>query len=342
MLKPLHGDEPGLEDALATLCRQDYPDFQVVFGVQDPADPAIAVVRRVQTRFPGRRLTLVVDPTTHGANRKVANLINMLPAARHAVLAIADSDLHVAPDWLDRLAAALEPEGTGLVTTLYAGRPATGAWVQRLGAEQITHAFLPGALLARALGRQDCLGATMVLRRATLARIGGFEALVDHLADDNALGRKVQALGLAVALADTVPQTTVPEATPAALWRHELRWARTVRALAPAAFAASALQYPIVWALAAVALSGGAGWSWAGLAGAWTVRAAAGRGIDLALRRHGGTLAFPLPVWLLPVRELISLAVLIAAFAGNRVEWRGHHLTADRPARTRDQGSPPP
>ena len=342
MLKPLHGDEPGLEDALATLCRQDYPDFQVVFGVQDPADPAIAVVRRVQTRFPGRRLTLVVDPTTHGANRKVANLINMLPAARHAVLAIADSDLHVAPDWLDRLAAALEPEGTGLVTTLYAGRPATGAWVQRLGAEQITHAFLPGALLARALGRQDCLGATMVLRRDHPGPDRRVRSAGRSPGGRQRAGPQSAALGLAVALADTVPQTTVPEATPAALWRHELRWARTVRALAPAAFAASALQYPIVWALAAVALSGGAGWSWAGLAGAWTVRAAAGRGIDLALRRHGGTLAFPLPVWLLPVRELISLAVLIAAFAGNRVEWRGHHLTADRPARTRDQGSPPP
>ena len=353
VLKPLHGDEPLLEDALASLCRQDYPDFQVVFGVQDPADPAIAVVRRLQARFPGRRLVLVVDPTPHGANRKVANLMNMLPAAQHAVLAIADSDLHVAPDWLDRLAAALAPPGTGLVTTLYAGLPADGrrvqrGWVQRglvqrLGAEQITHAFLPGALLARALGRQDCLGATMVLRRATLERIGGFAALVDHLADDNVLGQKVRALGLEVALAATVPLTTVGEATPGALWRHELRWARTIRALAPGPFAASALQYGIAWALAAVALSAGAGWAWGVLACAWVARAAAGRGIDRALRGCRVPLAFPLPLWLLPLRELMSMAVLLAAFAGNRVEWRGHRLTADRPRapRPRDQGSPP-
>jgi ceramide glucosyltransferase len=345
VLKPLHGDEPLLEQALATLCVQRYPDFQVVFGVQDPADPAIAVVRRLQGRFPGRRLVLVIDPTPHGttagANRKVANLMNMLPAARHEVLVIADSDLHVAPDWLDRLAAALEPPGTGLVTTLYAGLPAAGGVVQRLAAEQITHAFLPGALLARALGRQDCLGATMMLRRATLERIGGFAALVEHLADDNVLGQKVQALGLKVALADTVPLTTVPEAAPAALWRHELRWARTIRALAPAAFAASALQYPIVWALAALALTGGAGWAWGGLAVAWAGRAISGREIDRALRRCGVPLAFPLPLWLLPLRELISMAVLIAAFTGNRVEWRGHRLTADRPARPRSQGSPP-
>ena len=342
VLKPLHGDEPRLEAALASLCRQDYPEFQVVFGVQDPADPAIGVVRRIQARFPGRRLALVVDPTAHGPNRKIGNLMNMLPAARHEVLAIADSDLHVAPDWLDRLAAALETPGTGLVTTLYAGLPAAGGLIERLGAEQITHAFLPGALLARALGRQDCLGATMMLRRATLERIGGLAALVGHLADDNVLGRKVAALGLRVALADTVPLTTVPEATPDALWRHELRWARTIRALAPAAFAASVLQYPIAWALASVALAGGAWWSWGVLAGAWAARAAAGRGIDRALRRGGVALAFPLPLWLLPLRELISVAVLLAAFAGNRVEWRGQRLTADRPARRpRDQGSNP-
>ena len=328
VLKPLHGDEPLLEAALATLCRQDYPAYEVVCGVQDPADPAIAVVRRLQARFPGRRLRLVIDPTPHGANRKVANLINMLPAARHAVLAIADSDLHVAPDWLDRLAAALEAQDVGLVTTLYAGLPARPRLIERLGAEQITHVFLPGALLARALGRQDCLGATMLLRRATLERIGGLPALVDHLADDNVLGQKVRALGLRVALADTVPLTTVPEATLAALWRHELRWARTVRALAPAAFAASVLQYPIVWSLAALALSGGAVWAWGGLALAWGARAAAGRGIDRALRRRGVALAFPLPLWFLPLRELISVAVLLAAFAGNRVEWRGQTLFA--------------
>lgn len=341
VLKPLHGDEPRLEEALTTLCRQEYPDFQVVFGVQDKADPAIGVVRRLQTRFPGRRVALVVDPTPHGANRKVANLMNMLPEARHEVLAIADSDLHVPPDWLDRLAAALETPGTGLVTTLYAGLPAAGGLVQRLGAEQITHAFLPGALLARALGRQDCLGATMLLRRSVLERVGGFAALVEHLADDNVLGRKVQALGLSVALADTVALTTVPEAAPGALWRHELRWARTIRALAPVEFAASVLQYPIAWALAALALAGGAGWAWGVLALAWAARAAAGRGIDRALLRCGVPLAFPLPVWLLPLRELMSVAVLLAAFAGSGVEWRGHRMTADRPARPRQQGSTP-
>jgi ceramide glucosyltransferase len=123
VLKPLHGDEPGLEQALETLCQQRYPLYQVVFGVQDPADPAAGVVRRLQSRFPGRDLTLVVDATQHGRNRKIGNLINMLPAARHEIVVIADSDLYVQPDYLERLVAAMESPGVGLVTTLYAGTP---------------------------------------------------------------------------------------------------------------------------------------------------------------------------------------------------------------------------
>ncbi|HEY8288830.1 MAG TPA: bacteriohopanetetrol glucosamine biosynthesis glycosyltransferase HpnI [Acetobacteraceae bacterium] len=333
VLKPLHGDEPLLEQALTTICRQDYPAWQVVFGVQDPADSAAAIVRRLQARFPDRDIALVIDPAEHGANRKIGNLINMLPAAKHDVLVIADSDLHVRPDYLERLAASLAQPGVGLVTTLYAGLPASHRLPALLGATQITHGFLPGALLARAMGRQDCLGATMCLRRETLSRFGGLRALQDHLADDNLLGRKVQALGLRVVLADTVPATTVPEADPVALFRHELRWARTIRALEPVGFAASVLQYPLFWALLAVAVSAGAGWSWLLLALAWAGRAVAAAGVDRALAAKwsgpASGVAFRCPVWLLPLRDLLSVAVLLASHAGTRVDWRGHSLHAD-------------
>jgi len=345
VLKPLHGAEPLLEAALASTCAQNYPRLQVVFGTSRADDPALEVVERLRQRFPAVDLAVVIDPRQHGANPKIGNLINMLPAAKHDVLVIADSDLHVAPDWLARVVAALDAPGTGLACTLYTGLPATGALVERLAATQITHTFLPGALLSRALGRQDCLGATMALRRATLARIGGLEALADHLADDNVLGRRVCALGLAVALADTVPATTVPEATLAALWRHELRWARTIRALVPGQFAASVLQYPIVWALLALALSGGALWTWSLFETAWVTRALAARVIDRALGRlralpsppwpgHDGEgpapgLAFRAPLWLLPLRELLSVAVMLASYAGRGVDWRGETLRAD-------------
>ena len=283
VLKPLHGDEPLLEQALASVCAQDYPDYQVIFGVGDAADPALAVVARLRARFPRCDIAVVVDPARHGANGKVGNLINMLPHARHPVLAIADSDLHVQPDYLARLADALAKPGTGLVTTLYTGLPAANRLAQLLGATQITHCFLPGALLARAMGRQDCLGATMVLRRATLDRIGGFQALVEHLADDQVLGRLVAGLGLAVRLAATVPATTVPEGRLRDLLRHELRWARTIRALEPGPFAASVLQYPLFWGLLAVLLSGGAAWSFGVFFIAWVGRALAAISVDRAL-----------------------------------------------------------
>ncbi len=353
VLKPLHGDEPLLEDALASVCRQDFPTWQMVFGVRHPQDTALPVVRRVQARFPTCDIAVVVDPTGHGRNPKVANLINMLPAAKHDVLVIADSDLHVGQDYLRRLVAALEQPGVGLVTTLYVGLPLPptpshkgrgravhagyasppplvgGGWGEGsfptiLGATQINHHFLPGALLARVMGRQDCLGATMALRRETLERIGGFPALAYHLADDNVLGRLVQALGLTVALADTVPATTVPETTFAALWRHELRWARTIRALVPVQFAASVLQYPLAWAGLAILSTLGTLWTLGWFAAAWLICAVVARGIDRSLG-----LANCAPVWLLPLRELMSVAVMIASYAGRAVVWRGQTMQAE-------------
>jgi ceramide glucosyltransferase len=349
VLKPLHGDEPLMEAALATLCQQDYPEFQVVFGVQDAADPAIAVVRRLQARFPDLDAALVVDPTLHGRNRKVSNLINMMAVARHGILVIADADIHVRPDYLDRLIAALEQPGVGLVTTLYAGLPygRSGSIPvsAQLGATQITHGFLPGTLLARKLGREDCLGATMCLRRHDFDRIGGFPALVDHLADDNMLGRLICALGLSVVLADTVTLTTVPEVTLSALFRHELRWARTIRALEPVGFAASVLQYPLAWALLTIVLTGAAPWAVGLFLFAWVLRAGMAMAVDNALAQawawdtapephthdDAARLAFSCPVWLLPLRDILSVIVMLASYGGRRVHWRGHGLHADTP-----------
>ncbi len=326
VLKPLHGDEPMLEQALASFCAQDYPCFQLVCGVQDPADPAIAVVRRLRARFPHCDIALVIDRTQHGENRKIANLINMLPAAKYDLLVIGDSDVHAPPDYLACIADTLALPGAGLATTLYTGLPANPSLAARLGATGITHSFVAGALLARALGRQDCLGATMALRRETLVAVGGLGALVNHLADDNVLGRLVRARGLDVRLAAAVCATTVPEAGLGALFRHELRWARTIQALVPAGYAASAIQHPLAWAALAVLLSGGAGWTLTGFMVCWAGRALAARGLDARLALAESGLATPAPVWLLPLRDLLSMAVVAASYAGDRVEWRGQVL----------------
>lgn len=328
ILKPLHGAEPMLEEALASVCAQRYGEYQVVFGVQNPADPALAVVERLRTRFPACDIAVIVDATAHGENRKVGNLINMLRAVKHDVLIIADSDVHCAADFLDHVVATLALPGTGLVTTLYAGLAATRSLAGRLGATWITHNFLPGALIARWLGRQDCLGATMTLRRETLDAIGGLPALANHLADDHILGHLVRERGLGVRLAPAVPATTVAEATLAELFRHELRWARTIRSLVPVQFMLSALQYPLCWAALTVLVSGAASWSVALFLFAWLVRAAAARGIDAVLGLARSGLATPAPIWLLPLRDLMSVAVLLASYGSDRVEWRGHVLHA--------------
>ncbi|MBV8523181.1 MAG: bacteriohopanetetrol glucosamine biosynthesis glycosyltransferase HpnI [Acetobacteraceae bacterium] len=329
ILKPLYGHEPLLEQALATACSQNYPEYQIVFGVTRSWDPALAVVHRLQTRFPHADIAVVVNADQHGQNRKVSNLMNMLQAAKHDVIVIADSDIHALPDYLDRLVAALEQPRVGLVTTLYTGWPVSARVVPQLGAAQINYGFLPSVLFGRALGRQDCLGATMALNRATLGRMGGFEALVPHLADDNVLGRKVRELGLHVQLASAVPSTTVPEETIGALFRHELRWARTIRRLAPAGFAASALQYSLGWAALAAALAGSA-WGLVLFGGVWAVRSALARGIDTALRRQGSApVGLRAPIWLLPLRDLLSLIVMASSYFGRHVEWRGHDLIAD-------------
>ena len=321
ILKPLHGDEPLLEEALASFCRQDYAPFQIVFGLQDPTDPALHVIHRLRARFPAVDIAVVVDSAQHGTNRKVSNLINMVHQARHEVIVMADSDIHAAPDYLADLIGTLQQPGVGLVTTLYAGYGASRTLAAQLGMSQINHSFLPGALMARGLGRQDCLGATMALTRATLDRVGGLHALVHHVADDAVLGRLVVEQGLSVVLAHTLPSTTVPEMRVADLFAHELRWARTIQSLAPVGFALSALQYPLFWAGLALVLATGAPWAVTLLAIVWTVRALVGVAIDAALG-----LAMAAPIWLLPLRDAMSVAVILASYGGSEVAWRGHVL----------------
>ena len=321
VLKPLHGAEPLLEEALASLCTQDYPAFQIVFAAQDPHDPALVVVQRLRARFPDMDIAVTVDSTLHGANRKIGNLLNAWPQAKHGIVVIADSDIHAGPGYLRSLVGALMQPGTGLATTLYTGLPANAALAALLGAAQINHSFLPGALMARGLGRQDCLGATMALRRETLEALGGLRALADHLADDAVLGRLVRAQGLRVALARTVPATTVPEDRLPDLFHHELRWARTIRRLEPVDFVLAGLQYPLFWAALAWALAPGVGPGLFLLA--WLARAVLAFGVE---RRLG--VATGAPIWCLPLRDAMSVAVMLASYRTSKVAWRGQTLRA--------------
>jgi ceramide glucosyltransferase len=334
ILKPLCGSEPLLEEALESCFSQAYPEFQIVFGIQDPGDPALEVVERVRSRHPACDIRIVVDSTMHGPNRKVSNLINMLPFARHEILVISDSDLHLPPNYLERLVSKLEKPGVGLVTSLYIGLPSTrDSWAAALGATQISHHFLPGVLLSRAMGRQDCLGSTAMIRFETLQRAGGFQTLVQLLAEDNVMGQRVRDLGLSIELADIVPAATVPEPAFAPLWHHEIRWTRTIRELAPVSLCASTLQYPLFWSMLAALASGAALWSLLVFLACWMVRVGCAWSIDAALRPRVGRAAFPTPVWIAPLRDILSVAEIVTCFWVNEVTWRGHRLGASGVAR---------
>jgi ceramide glucosyltransferase len=316
ILKPLCGEDARLYDNLDALCRQNYPAWQVVFGVQDPRDAAIPVVRRLIAAHPQADLVLVVEPARRDGNLKVANLQNMLPAARHEVIVIADSDMHVRPDYLAQVTAPLADPATGLVTCLYRGVSTGGLWSQ-LACLNINHGFLPQALVAQALGeRNGCFGATIALRRDTLDAAGGFAAIADALADDHALGAAVRRLGRKIVLSPFIVDDVVAEPSLAALFRHELRWSRTIRAVAPAGFAGSVLTQPMALALLALALGVLPQPALAALALALASRSVMVRLIDRALRLPAT------PLWLMPARDLLSFVVFIATFLSRTVAWR--------------------
>jgi ceramide glucosyltransferase len=297
--------------------RQNYPAYQLVCGVADAGDPAAVVVRQLIDEFPQADIALVVDPTQRGTNLKVANLRNMLPVAKHDLLVLADSDMRVGPDYLAAVTAPLVGDGaTGLVTCLYRATSAGGLWSD-LASLHINHGFLPQAVVGESLGQgAGCFGATMAFSRATLTAVGGFEALADMLADDHALGQAVRRLGRHVSLSPYVVDDIVAEDSFLGLFRHELRWARTIRLVAAAGFAGSVVTYPVPLALLALCLGGAPVPALLMLVLALLSRGYSARRIDRSLRLKAA------PLWLLPIRDLLSFGVFIASFFGRSVAWR--------------------
>ena len=319
VLKPLYGAEPGLYENLRSFADQDYPDFQVVLGLRDRTDAALPVARALIEARPQHDIALIVDPQVSGSNLKVANLENMLPAARHDLIVIADSDMRVTRDYLAVVTAPLAHPETGIVTCPYKGVPDGGLW-SRLAALQINYSFLPGALVGDWIQvGGGCFGATIALRREVLERIGGFGRLHHELADDHRMGSAVRSLGLKAVLSPYVVENRVSEPNIASLWRHELRWARTSRMMAPGGFAGSVVTHTVVLAalvgLVCEPIAAGALLA-ASLLLRWGSAAAIARWLDLP--RDG--------LWLLPLRDVLSFAVFLGSFCGRNVSWRDQFL----------------
>jgi ceramide glucosyltransferase len=325
LLKPLHGAEPGLYANLASFCQQDYPGpLQIVFGVTHAHDPAIAVVERLKREFPACQIDLVVDGRAGGTNPKVANLINMNTRARHDIIVLADSDIRVDPDYLTRVYDALEQAGDGAVTGLYFGIPAGGLWSQ-LSQLNVNGHFLPGVMTSVRLHlAEPCLGSTIAMYRSSLAAVGGFEAVANCLADDHALGEALRDRGEPVTVLPFAVGHMCNETSFGELWRHELRWARTIRGVDPSGYAGWVINHAFALALLAFALGGGATALWL------AATAIAGRAALLySIENHYGLPRHP--YWLIPLRDLLSFAVYVAGFVTRDVDWRGHryHLVSE-------------
>jgi len=316
VLKPLCGAEPGLDHSLRSFCEQDYPGgMQIIFGVQQPSDPALAVLEKLKQDYPHLDLTVVVDSTRHGTSAKVSNLINMMRAARHDWLVLADSDVRVPPGYLNAVTAPLADPQVGIVTCPYRGVPRPGLW-SLLGALFINDRFMPSVLVAALLGsRAFAFGATIALRRDTLEGIGGFPAIADQLADDYRLGELTRRRGKRTVLSDVVVETWVDERSLRQLAQHGLRWLRTIRIVRPGGYLFSAVTFSLPVAVLGCVLAEGRPIALSLLAGT----------ILLRLMLHFAALGPARPrsqLWAIPLADMLGFALWCGGFATREVQWR--------------------
>jgi ceramide glucosyltransferase len=316
ILKPVHGTDSALRDAIQSHTVLE-GEYELLCGVRE-GDPAAAVI----AEFPGARL---VPCSTITPNRKVGSLIDLARAARYPILVVNDADIRVEPDYLARVTGPLSDPGVGLVTCMF--RPEGDTLAARFEALGVATDLVPSMIVARAVGVKDfASGATMAFRRADLDRIGGFEAIAGYLADDFQLGHRIHSLGLRCVLSDTIVATHLGGGW-RDVWRHQVRWARTVRVSKFSGYVGLPLAFGTVWAIA-LAVAGQWPWAWALLAARMAMATAAGW---IVLRSPE-----VLRMWvLIPIRDLFTAAAWLAGLFGKTVLWRGHRLQLDRQGRIR-------
>jgi ceramide glucosyltransferase len=322
LLKPVHGVDFGSYENFASFCRQNYGQYEILFCVNDLCDPAVPVIQKVIADFPQVPIRVLSGADAVGTNRKVNNLALLAREARHEILVQTDADVRVGPDFLRELAAPFANREVGVVSCFYRGivEPNLGAEIEAIGA--VTD-LLPGAMVADwKEGVTFALGAAVGTTKTWLAKIGGYQALADFLADDYEIGNRVYQAGAQVLLSREPVWTMYPARTWRGFWEHQVRWARTTRMVRPVSYLGMVVTQGLAWAVAAAFVAPSAviaaayllaylmlrlGLAWT--AGVW------GLGDELAKRK----------LWLVPIRDAVHFAVWIAAFTSNRVHWSGTH-----------------
>jgi ceramide glucosyltransferase len=327
ILKPLKGLEHNAYENLASFCRQDYPEYEILFAVDDERDSAIPIVERLICDFPRVPIRLLIGSAIPGSNNKVAKLCRLLPSARHELLVMSDSDIRVKPDYLRSVVSPFRDPSVGAVTCLYLGMTEPNIWSE-LEDLNLTTDLLASMVVARKVeGVNFALGATIAVTRARLAEIGGFEALADYAADDYELGRRIAARGYRVELAPYVVQTLCASVTARQFLLRQLRWDVVIRHCRPRGYAGLLLTQGLPWSLAAAAMAPS------------RVAAIGYLGIPLAVRI---AMAFSFGAygmkdtllhkrwWLIPLRDAVEFVVWVVALFSNRISWRGSNFYVRR------------
>jgi ceramide glucosyltransferase len=332
VLKPVRGVDFGSYDNFVSFCRQDYPDYEILFAVNDAVDPAVPLIHQLMAQFPERRIRLFIGADQIGANRKVNKLARLAYEAQHEILALTDGDVRVGPSYLREVVAPFGDEKVGAVTSFYRAIAENnfGAELEAVGA---SGDFFAGVLVAeRAEGISFALGASIVTTKRWLGKIGGFASIADTHSDDYELGHRIAKAGGKVLLSRESVWTMYPAQNLRGLWNHQVRWARTVRQCRPFSYAGLIFTQSLPWALLAAASAPAAWVSGTFLAAylvlrfvmAWTV-GVWGIG-DEVLRRK---------IWLLPLRDALYFVVWLASFASNRIVWGGAEFSMEKSRMTR-------
>lgn len=316
ILKPVQGADPGFYEAIRSNAAQDYPEFELLFGVADPEDPAIAVIEKLVRDFPQRPIQLI-RATTLAPNAKVGVLADLERQASGSLLLVSDGDILVPEHYLRRVVQPLADPTVGLVTCAYRAR--AESWPARFESLSVDTDFGPSTMVAPFVGIDEfALGSTIVMRRQDLARIGGFASVAGYLADDYQLGRKIHALGLRCILSNVIVETHLSGETWREVWNHQVRWARTIRVSRRGGYAGLPVTHATLWAVVLAA------------AGAWKLGLAL-----LAVRYAMALVAGALVLgsadtrrlwWLIPFRDLWGSAIWAAGLFGYTVEWGGKQL----------------
>jgi len=320
LLKPVHGVDFDSHANYASFCTQVYLEYEILFCVNDMQDPAVPLLQQVIKDFPERSIRILSGAPKIGSNQKVNNLILLAREAKHEIIVQSDGDVRVSPDYLKNVVAEFRDKSVGVVSCFYRGVAEKNFWAE-LEAVGAASDFFAGALVANLPGNVTfALGASVATTKTWLAKIGGYEALADLLADDYEIGNRIHKEGGKVLLSREAVWTMYPAQTLKSFWQHQVRWARTVRVVRPASFVGLVVTHGLPWSALAAAVAPSAQVGAAFLAaylvlrllmawvvGVWGVN-------DGVLRRK---------LWLVPVRDAIHFAVWLAGFSSNRVMWGG-------------------